>query len=89
MNIKAILGSHINASANQAIIGSDNGLSPDPNQAIIKTNIGLLLVGYLATNCSEFLIEIWYSLNEFENDMCRMAAILSQSQFAKSDRSDW
>ena len=40
-----------------AIIGSDNGLSPDRHQAIIWTNAGLLLIGPLGTNFSEILIE--------------------------------
>ena len=40
------------------IIGSDNGLSPDRRQAIIWTNVGLLLNGLLGTNFSEILIEI-------------------------------
>ena len=38
-------------------IGSDNGLSPGRRQAIIWTNAGLL-IGPLATNFSEILIEI-------------------------------
>ena len=41
-----------------AIIGSDNGLSPDRRQAIIWTNAGILLIGPLGTNFSEILIEI-------------------------------
>ena len=41
-----------------AIIGSDNGLSPDRRQAIIWTNAGILLTGPLGTNVSEILIEI-------------------------------
>ena len=40
------------------IIGSDNGLSPDRRQAIIRTNAGLLLIGPLGTNFNEILIEI-------------------------------
>ena len=40
------------------IIGSDNGLSPERRQAIIWTNAGILLIGLLGTNFSEFLIEI-------------------------------
>ena len=40
------------------IIGLDNGLSPDRRQAIIWTNVGLLLIGPLGTNFSEILIEI-------------------------------
>ena len=40
------------------IIGSDNGLSPDRRQAIIWTNVGLLVIGPLGTNFSETLIEI-------------------------------
>ena len=41
-----------------AIIGSDNGLSPDRRQAIIWTNDGILLIRPLGTNFSEILIEI-------------------------------
>ena len=40
------------------IIGSENGLAPDRRQAIIWTNIGILLIGPLETNLSEFLIGI-------------------------------
>ena len=43
---------------NLAIIGSDNGLSPERRQAIIWTNAGILLIGPLGTNFSEILIEI-------------------------------
>ena len=41
-----------------AIIGLDNGLSPDRRQAIIWTNAGILLLGPIGTNFSEILIEI-------------------------------
>ena len=40
------------------IIGSDNGLSPDLRQAIIWTNVGILLIGPLGTHFSEISIEI-------------------------------
>ena len=40
------------------IIGSDNGLSPDRRQAIIRTNAGILLIRPLGTNFNEILIEI-------------------------------
>ena len=40
------------------IIVSDNGLSPDRRQAIIWTNVGILLIGPLGINFGEFLIEI-------------------------------
>ena len=40
------------------IIGSDNGLSPGRRQAIIGTNVEILLIGPLGTNFSEILIEI-------------------------------
>ena len=43
---------------NLTITGSDNGLSPDQRQAIIWTNVGILLIGPLGTNFSEVLIEI-------------------------------
>ena len=41
-----------------SIIGSDNGLSPERRQAIIRTNAGILLIGPLGTNFSEILLEI-------------------------------
>ena len=41
-----------------SIIGSDNGLSPGRRQAIIWTNVGILLIGLLRTNLSEILIKI-------------------------------
>ena len=40
------------------IIGSDNGLSPGPCQAIIWTNAGILLIWPSATNFNEMLIKI-------------------------------
>ena len=40
------------------IIGLDNGLSPGQRQAIIWTNVGLLLIGPLGINFSEILIEM-------------------------------
>ena len=43
---------------NLTIIGSDNGLSPGQRQAITWTKVGILLIGPLATNFSEMLIEI-------------------------------
>ena len=39
-------------------IGSDNGLSPGRRQAIIWTNVGILLISPLGTNFSEIVIEI-------------------------------
>ena len=41
----------------QAIIGSDNGLSPGRRQTIIWTNAGILLIEHLGTNFSEILIK--------------------------------
>ena len=43
---------------NLTIIGSDNGLSPGRRQAIIWTNVGILLIGPLGTNFNEMLTEI-------------------------------
>ena len=40
------------------IIGSDNGLSPERCQAIIWTNVGILLIGALGKNFTEIFIEI-------------------------------
>ena len=39
-------------------IDLDNGLSPERRQAIIWTNVGILLIGHLGTNFSEHVIEI-------------------------------
>ena len=41
------------------IIGSDNGLSPERRQAIIRTNADILFIGPLGTNFSEILIAIY------------------------------
>ena len=40
------------------IIGSDNDLSPDRRQAIIWTNVGILLIQTIGTNFSEKLSDI-------------------------------
>ena len=39
-------------------VGSDNGLSPGPREAIIWTNTGILLIGPFGTNFSEISIEV-------------------------------
>ena len=43
---------------NLTIIGSDNGLLPDPRQAIIWTKAGILSIRHLGTNFSEISINI-------------------------------
>ena len=43
---------------NLTTIGSDNGLTPGRCQAIIWTNAGILLIGPLGTNFSEFVFDI-------------------------------
>ena len=48
----------IYASSKYAIIGWDNGLSPDQRQASIRTNAWILVFGCFGTNFSEILIEI-------------------------------
>ena len=62
-------------------IGSDNGLSPGRRQAIIWTNVGILLIRPLGTNFSEIVIEIQTFSNSFENVVCEEAAILSRPQW--------
>ena len=42
----------------QTSIGSENGLSPGRRQAIIWTNVGILLIWPLGTNFNEISIEI-------------------------------
>ena len=61
------------------IIGSDNGLLPGQRQAIIWTNVGILLIGPLGTNFSEILIKnVFIQENAFESVVCETAAILSR-----------
>ena len=76
------------------IIGSDNGLSPDRRQAIIWTNVGILLIGPLWTNFSEILIGI----RHFQSRKCiwkcrlRNGVHLSRPQCVKMPivlRADW
>ena len=45
-------------SVTEAIIGSDNGLSPGRHRVIIWTNAGISLIGPLGIRFSEILIEI-------------------------------
>ena len=69
---------HIEASVmhvcigNLTIIGSDNGLLPGRHQAIIYTNVGILLIQSKLNNSH------WRKCLLFENTVCEMAAILSQ-----------
>ena len=52
------------------IIGSDNGFSPGRYQASIWTNAGILLIGPIGANLSEFLIIIHtFSFNEMHLKM--------------------
>ena len=63
---------------NRVSIGSDNGLSPIQRQAIIWTNIMLLLIWALGTN-SDILVKIqkkqFIHENASQNIPCEMAAI--------------
>ena len=65
-------------------IGSDNDLLPGQRQAIIWNNAGIVLIGPLGTNFSEFLIEIFFKEITFENVICYMSAILSRPQCVNS-----
>ena len=52
------------------IIGADNGLSPGRRQAIIWTNVGILLIGPLGTNVNEISIQIHaFSFKKFHLKM--------------------
>ena len=69
------------------IIGSDNGLSPGWHQVIIWNNAGILLIGALGTSLSKILIKnqyIFIQENVFENDVWKMAAILSWHKCVKT-----
>ena len=65
------------------VIGSDNGLSPGWFQAIIWTNIGILLIGPLGKQFQWNLnrnLHIFIQKNAFENVVWKMSAILSRPQ---------
>ena len=68
---------------NLTIIGSDNGLLPGRRQAIIWTNAGILLIGPLGTNFSEFLFEIkpFHSRKSIWKCRLRNCGHLSQPQW--------
>ena len=60
-----------------AIIGPDNGLSPGRRQTIFWINAGILLIGPLGTNFSEFFFQnsyIFIQENALKN-VCRMESI--------------
>ena len=60
-----------------------NGLSPGGRKAIIWTNAGMLLIGPIATNFSEYLIitpDNFIQENAFESVVCEIADILSRPQ---------
>ena len=74
------------------IIGSDKSLSPGRRQAIIWTNVGMLLIWTLGTNFSEILSKVHtfiFQENAFKTIVYEMAAILSRPQCVKSDASTW
>ena len=58
---------HIYASTNSAIIGSDNGLSPVWLQAIIWANALILLIQPLPTNFSE---KRWFKFKHIHSGKC-------------------
>ena len=66
-------------SVSQAIIGSDNGLSPDRCQAIIWTTVGMLSVGPSGTKL-KFESKYKNFHSAFEDIVCKMPAILSWAQ---------
>ena len=71
--------SELVSSVNYVIIGSDNGLSLDRLQAIIRTNAGMVLIGPLETNFSEILIKNHiFSFNKIHLKIWQMVAILSR-----------
>ena len=61
------------------IISLDNGLSPGRRQAIIWTNVGILLIGPFQWNLNQNLY-IFIQENAFENVIRKLRAILYQLQ---------
>ena len=64
------------------MIDSGNGLWPVGCHAIIWTNAGLLLTAPLGTIKFE---TIFMDKNEFENVVCKMAAILSRPPYIDNE----
>ena len=71
---------------NRTSIGSNNGLSPIWNQAIIWTNAELLSIGPLGTNFDDILIKTLFFIQEnaSENIVCEIAAILTRGRWVGS-----
>ena len=73
------------ALVNQAIIGSDNGLSPSQRQAIIWIIVKILLIrNKLQWNLKRNLYNLIQE-NAFENVVCEMASILSRPKSVNMD----
>ena len=72
---------------NLTIIGSDNGLSPGRRQAIIWTNVGILLTLRSLKNKLQWNFNRNYSIfiqeNVFESVVCEMSSISSRPQWVK------
>ena len=73
VGFKIVLTESIITYQNEAIIDSDNGLSPGRRQAIICSKAGILFIGPLETNVNEMLIEIYY-IFLFEKMHVRMSS---------------
>ena len=75
-----------------SIIGSDNVLSPGRRQAIIWTNVAILLTGHLGPNFREKNnrnAHIFIQENRFENVVWKKAAISSRPQCVHMMASWW
>ena len=74
---------HICVVSKLAIIGSVNALLSGRRQAIIWTNVGILFIWPLGTNFTEWNFNqnsgIFIQENAFENIVCQMATILSET----------
>ena len=70
-----------------AIIDSDNGLSPDRRQVIIRINVGIVLIEPFGNKFNWNLnqnLYIFIQENAFENIVSKIAAILSRCQSGKA-----
>ena len=63
-----------------------NGFLTGRHQAIVWTNAGILLIGYIGTNSVAFDRNsyIFMHKNAFEIVVCKMTAILSQFQWVNN-----
>ena len=85
LSLNELILSDTYTSINKTIIDSENGLLHVQRQAITWPNDNSLSIGPAGTHLSEIWIKVQqFSLKKFWENVCKMAAILSQPQYVNS-----